>query len=73
MAIDDSTTDDLDQAIINDATKGISSFSVDGTSHSKLPLAERQEILDKRKSQTALGKKHRGLRFTQQLPPGGGG
>ena len=67
------TLQDLEQALLDEATEGIASTSVDGTSVTKQPLRDRLAVADRQVGATAVDKSHFGLRFTQLIPPGGGG
>jgi hypothetical protein len=70
--IDDATTEDLEQALLNDATEGIKSVSVDGLTVTSDSLRERQEVLDRNRNANAASTDWFGMRH-RQLRSGAGG
>lgn len=66
---------DIEQALIDSATEGVRTVSVDGLTVSGHSLAD-QIAADKylkSQNETAAVQPHRGLRFSKMIPPGGGG
>ena len=75
MPADEAVAADIEQALINSATEGVRTVSVDGltvSSHSLAELIEAKKFLDSQ-STTSAAQPHRGLRFSRMIPPGGGG
>lgn len=70
--IGDSTTEDLEQALLNDATEGIKSVSVDGMTVTSDSLKDRLEVLDRQNNSTAASADWFGMRH-RQLRSGAGG
>lgn len=68
----DSTVEDLETAILNDATEGIASVSADGMSVNAMPLDDRLKIADRQKNDTAASLDWFGMRH-RQLRSGAGG
>lgn len=72
MAHDDKTVADLEQALLNDATEGISTVAVDGLSVTSQSLDARLKVADRHKNKNAASLPHFGMRTTRLLSPGGG-
>ena len=71
----EATAADIEQSLIDSATEGVRTVSVDGltvSGHSLLEQIEADKYL-KSQSSTAMAQPHRGLRFSKMIPPGGGG
>lgn len=70
--IGDSTTEDLEQALLNDATEGIKSVSVDGLTVTSDSLSDRMKVLDRQKNNSSASLAHFGMRHTKLVSQGGG-
>jgi len=64
--------DDLREAIVQNATDGIASVSVDGLTVTAKNVREQIEAETHLASQAASVKPHFGMRFTRLVSPGGG-
>lgn len=73
MSDEEITSEDLEQALIEDAADGIESVVVDGMSVRKHSLKDRLAVADRQKNTTAAALPHFGMRFTKLIPPGAGG
>lgn len=69
----DSTREELEQAILNDAADGVQRTSTDGSEVEMMDLADRIKVADRAKNRSAAARGHFGMRFTRLIPPGGGG
>lgn len=72
---DEAVAADIEQALIDSATEGVRTVSVDGltvSGHSLQDMIEAKKFLDSQNT-TAAAQPHRGLRFSKMIPPGGGG
>lgn len=67
------TSDELEQALIEDAAEGIDSVLVDGMSIRKSLLKDRMAVADRARNANAATKPHFGIRTTRLISPGGGG
>ena len=66
------TSDDLEDALLNDAVEGIAETTVDGTNVRAIPLKERQAVLDRRQNDAAGELSNFGMRNRRLISPPGG-
>lgn len=69
---DPSTAADLEQALLDDATEGIQSVSIDGQSVSAIDLDKRLKVLERQNNAAAASLDGFGMRH-RQLRSGAGG